>query len=793
MVGPFLDLGAHRETLDKGRLWRAVGVDGRVRDTVRRFPGFKYLSGFPLSNVEPVFFKTAAIQRGDSTEAIRGFVLGYKPTASATTVTVSFVGFDTSTSVWLTHQIATGVSLSARIDCAILNRNLFVSIKGVANYLVTWSTVTNALATRTYLGRTLINVTTYQTGGALKGYLGGYYNNNNGSDYRVMARWFSPRRSAWAPASEIKVLTSTSNQSIDYIRIQLTSADVLTRIQQGYTKLYVYRTINAGGTLYLEQIVNWPENPASDGADNNAVDDQFNGPQGTFGSGGYDIFVGGRAGDVHQPTSSPKQWGLGLTDNALVQQRIYDPFIDAEGDPPISGLCAKYQEGMVIADIPASTNPASQATTVRWSTLFAPSAEMFPLADHFYSPSDPGHALLSLVPAGEYAFAVLDNTILRLHRSGGVMAVNELFRKIGGTGRYGAIASGNILHVVTVAGLMSVDGTSGRQDLVGVLDRLFVSSELGWNASLADVHLAFDGALNALVLQHTTREEMYLVWTGTGAVTTVIDAPFKFVAEGPDPVLGGPVRAWFITSNGAIFSVDHDRSNARQTMCGIPSDVNPQTTLLYPTGAVDQTTAIYLKNPVAVAGVDSPWVQIPDRAVGFTVYFLSGANIGLSRKITGVTALAGQSATGGYSGTAYKVALDATLPFACASGDIVSVAPVVMKVGFHGLRTGDDPDFWSRKTSQGMCAKMNLLRGVISPADNPYLKLHYQMYADNLVQPREQKVLMNEDVTRMWANIPHAGASLLPAVECYDSDVDLELVGVQVRGTISPSGAVNQP
>lgn len=792
-VGPILDLGAPPELLGIGHCWKLTGVDGRFADTFRRFPGFTRLnptihtdgnsrnSVIDLSAQGTIrFFKFAAIQKGDTDYVLRGFVL---QGSGAPTRAVIFFHYDTQDQRWYTISLGT-FSTTVDIDVAVAARNLILSVQGVSTTTWQWTynrkdngggTASTVLTTGTLSGVAsgpgsgpTSDVSPEGASTDNNGYLGGTV----ATTYRFMFRWYDPIRNLWTKRSVSNQTTLAGGSSTRAVKFTIGKAAVASRVAAGFTKLYCYRTIaGPGGAFGLEQIVNFNPDKYHAGADADSISDLMIGTEFATGVTSYRVYMGGAA-SAHQPagTSTPI-WSLGLNDTALTLQRAYDPLFDEEGSTPASGLMTAYGDMLISRGDTSVSNVGDTSATLRWSSLYANTPENFPESDHVYRPSVLGHRILSLREAGDYAYSIREDVVTRLHRNGNFLALNDLYRKVGGVSRYGDTSVGQSLYVVTPIGLMAIDGTSGRQDMVAAVERLIIDSTHYWRKTLGFVHLAFDGELGAMAMLNTATEEVYWLWFQNGVVTSLSDVPFTFVTEGPHPETGGADRSWWVTTDGRIFHVNFDRSAPRQTLCGAVGSDTVNGTASPDAGL--EKTRFKLKNYLGAA------VEPPANAAGFYVYFLSGNNRGTKRKVSLVTVDSGVK----------HLLFDTPLTQNMVEGDIVAIAPVAYDLGFWSIRDDEAPDLFARSTIHQMAARVRTNAGESNSAMNPALKLTYKVYREPFGRPREADVTLRLDPGYMYASVQETGYSLMPGVSCLTADLDFELHGLQVHGTLDETEA----
>lgn len=370
--------------------------------------------------------------------------------------------------------------------------------------------------------------------------------------------------------------------------------------------------------------------------------------------------------------------------------------------------------------------------------------------------------IYSLERAGDFVFACTDLGVIRFHKSGSYVAVNPLAFKWGVQGRDAATAMGSQLMLATSVGLMQVDGQTMQEQGVAAVQRLLSSTEF-WRSDLANIHLAYDAQLGALILFNKTQNEMYLLWPDTGGVTSLEDCPWIQSVEGVDPVSGGSPRSFWITSDGKVHTPDAEETSSKKTMYGGSSGdtVNGAATSGSTTTLVDTGAAF------------------ASAAKGFWVHFLSGDNAGSKRQISAVT---GTQLT-------WASALSAVV----AAGDSYGIAPIPFRVRGHQLPGQRGLDVFSRKIVTGMTANIDLLGGETTSA-NPNLRMIYKVYRHvGDTSPAEAQVILDEDVTRMAAPLQVQDTILFPEWVCLSSDLDFQLLSGRVSGKMTSSRAISGP
>jgi hypothetical protein len=356
-------------------------------------------------------------------------------------------------------------------------------------------------------------------------------------------------------------------------------------------------------------------------------------------------------------------------DNILVNQAQYNAFDDVvEFFPKKIKLLLPYQGTMLrvgTVPFPEGTETISDRDEVlSWGALNKYAPEQCRIADSTPLGSSQDEKALSLVTAGDYAFAVGDTSVFRMHRNGNLLAINEVQTLSGGVGRFGAVGVGTALWYMAPNGVYMVDGASGEYQLISALDRVVQDD---WKASLTAVHMGYDMLLGAVLLLNTTEEEMILLWNNTGAITQLNNVPFKFLTYGVDPKNADLNKSWTITNSGIVYSPNATRSTANYdgtpqgafTMCG------GDPTALWNAVVTTGSTSSAIKVTVPSGEFLDPG------AIGQKLHVLTGAQSYNARTISSVSY---PSANQTYTFISTSVTAASGTPFsAVLAGDVIKI------------------------------------------------------------------------------------------------------------------------
>lgn len=452
-----------------------------------------------------------------------------------------------------------------------------------------------------------------------------------------------------------------------------------------------------------------------------------------------------------------------MTDDALLTQEQYDAVFHEVGAMPRLKRLVGF-DGMLIG----VTDPREPATpdeswsdaerlpeAICWSAIHNGETENFPLLNYEELDS-PAERVLELYAGSSAAFATTNMGIYRIVRAGGSLNIVRVAYPLGVISRHGACVVGDVLYVVTRSGIKEIDGLTGEVRNVRQLNRLVIDDKR-WAGSLDAVHVGYDSFAGCIVLLNTTRQEMVLFWESTAAVTRIIDAPWTFLASGPDVLTNdGGQRAYLVDADGKSHTIDAYREAGKVTMFG---------------GGASDT----VNGSVTSAGsslVDSA-AAFSAGCVGFKAYILSGD-------------LAGESATITARTSATELAISG-LSDDLAVGDRYSIAPVVVQLRFPRLSGLGHDDPFVRKLAANMMAALQELQGETTTSDpNAFLYAGLHSGASSLV---EGTVAMSSVPDKVVVTTNVGRASLYPYLATYGSNMDYEVDALLVQGDLPPSEA----
>jgi hypothetical protein len=451
------------------------------------------------------------------------------------------------------------------------------------------------------------------------------------------------------------------------------------------------------------------------------------------------------------------------TDTGLVTQTKFDAIEEAFGPAPRMKRIAQYNGLLVgITDIaePSSLeddwDEADQRTEeLCWSHTGKLEPENFP-TENRYPPEDSGEKFLSLEQAGDHLFAISNGSVYQITRTGSPLALTRVLSRLGGVSRYAATGVGNVLFIVTKSGVKSIDGNTRAVKSISAMDRIIVSDR-EWAQSLGAVSLEYDATLGALIFFNTTKDECFILWESTGAVTRLKDCPWSFMVGGEDVLTDGPQRAYFIDDAGVVTCIDAAREMGKRSMCGTGAGetVNGTCTTGSSTQIID-TAAVF-----------------PVNCVGHQVYIHNGDMEGDSVEIT----VRNSDTTITVSG----------LSESTATTTRYSVAPIVTELVMSQLDVEKGIDPFVRKIATAMSAAFSDLGGETGSSDtNAYIRMGLWRNRQRLT---EVEVTLNILPDKCVAKTDVGDVRVYPSLRFLGGNMDFELQGLLIHGVLGISEA----
>jgi hypothetical protein len=575
VFGPYMDAGRNPNALQKGTFAEIVGADGRFIGGIKPFPGFKFVVslGSVVSGLAPQFLRYFAIQKGTTTNQLRGFVVLGSVDGNITQ-NLYLVYYDTGTAAWASYTVATGVSSTASIGNASVGKFLYVAVGGSAPLTLfhdgtNWQKRTMGPQ---YLAPALpVTPTEVTSGGVLPP-----------GTYGVAYRFYDPDRGVYSGMSYIAdgVVADTGGVSCLQFDIPYPGtggADV----HANFTSIQIFRTITAAsaGSTFDAGVLYWETS--------------------------VPISTAWTSGTYHALTGNYAKAGTLYPDVVLVQQTAYDPWENLPGTPPQSGAIDYYQSTMFMGRPPTASGGLGG---FQWSGVTSFDPENFN-PNHLCRGSPGEGEVLKFVQAGDVEYALTSNVIYRIRKLGTQLSVSRLHSGRGLVSSTAAHGVGDDLLLLTPLGIAVVNGNDGSMAVHTELDRLIYGR---WAPTLDYVFSGYDAALGASIWVNPYQREAIILWHTTKLVTLLKGVYGTTGDSGPDPVSGGVPRFYLVGDNGAVLTPDLSAT---------------------PTGTMDGITgASVLNGTVTTASSDGSIVDsglTPDSSlVGARIYGVTGAYAG---------------------------------------------------------------------------------------------------------------------------------------------------------------------
>jgi len=739
LIGPFMDAGGSLVNLKDGFFSKLVGVDGRYQRCIRKFLGFQFAfwgltGGFLDRNTltpNLKFFNILRDKLSGGTEVRRCSLYGK---ATIRSQAIEDAGASASGAGTLTLT-----DWNADTDVAANGRFTYCFSEGETPRV--WSDPPAAVVTTEDLGPTAFAATmTAPTAGAPSdedGYL------SFRGTYDIAYRWVHPVRGVASDLSPRLSYTFAEDAGSEcYLPVTCDRPEALS---SSWTTLRVYRTINQrgpldvyqGGVLFLEQEI-------EDATDGQSVN----------------------IGEVD----------VGLTDIALVQQDMFDPWADPVIAPPKGSACAFYEGSLFAAKI-------SGEQGFYWSNPYKEAPEEFG-ANYKFDGSGGDGDTLRFLEVASHLIAVCEAAIYRITKNGGQISVVKLTDSYVPVRKECITRVGNTLLLLTVQGIVGLDVNTGAIELYSHADRILheqwslpftlpaeeddesvdVSTSFDW------LTMAHDDALGCTFILHPEKFETLCIWSTTKGVTLLEGTPYHIVAEGLDMGSKDADELWLNTRRA--FFLDRDGAVLKPSLTGSP------------VSAVDRSkggTAAAFTLYEEGEGTQAASLTCDDLSeydVGKAVYVTSGTTQGLLGIITSVNSVGEsvmiENSEDGPEDTTMYYPVDlllgepadyvGALTFSedyqyIPSGTHYQIAPTPFKAYFKPLMVGENPRF-SRKVLHSGQFHFSLLNGFSTEGVNDVFRV---------------------GVYRNYSQTPAVSSTLVPSLNPAANSVRLNVDGVVLQ------------
>ena len=358
-----------------------------------------------------------------------------------------------------------------------------------------------------------------------------------------------------------------------------------------------------------------------------------------------------------------------LPDTALVQTDFYDPSTDSIVSPPQSGTIARYQGMTLMGQALTDDEPYSILT----SSLTHTSPEYFTTYNVREGNSDRGRPNRFL-KAGDSAFANHPGGFVHVYKSSVERPLQFVDTILGPglDGKWACHVMGNSILMISAGQLRQMGGNDANiVDLPGV-QRLLSDD---WKTHISDyVSSGYDAQLNCSMFLNSERDEILCLWHGTGAMSLLEGANFRWLTSGPDITDGGKHRIYMVTKEGLVVSPDYANAGS-----GTMFDISSSYTLAGAATGGTTTTLV------------SSGATFHAAMVGAYLYMIDGDNAGLGRVISSVD-------------VGNDTLTTAAFPNTPAYGKRWAVSPVPVHVVLAPIRTMNAPESMVNFDRQKMLA-----------------------------------------------------------------------------------------
>jgi hypothetical protein len=752
-----LDRRNNRSMIGEGRTSMLYGADGRFSGAIRRFPGFKKLRQLTpeagKTYDEVYFFQPFSIQKGNTTEYLRGFVVYGKYDTTSYTARLHY--YDQNAGSWDATNIETGLSAGETISIAENGKTLYYARLGGTAQSIFWSGTAGGGS----ISIEDMGPGDFGTGDtALTAPTAAQYDDGGGTDYSGMLDigtyliGYRLRDTDRGVYSGVSPLTEVETDA-DGVSIVVTGtfAEATTNIED-FDTVEVFRTISAevagdtyaGGVLYK-----CGEALLVDGGANRTF---------TY-VAGLDTSGGSLPGVL--PTYYDE-----LRDNQLVQQIIVDPIAEYAAAPPDSGVVAFYQ-GVTFMAGTNSTGAADARTRLQWSPVESRNPENFPPLNSAYVDSVLGE-LVALVNAGDSLFGFSPNGSLRITRVGPRHSFYTLHTGRGPVSKNAITAVDNSIFFVSPNEALYMDASSATLTSVGALGRVITDE---WSGTLDSVSCCYDASLGAIVTLNDDLDEAVLIWSSNNSVSQLGDLPFVLCGSGIDPEVSGTgtnsLRGFYIMNDGRVYyaNADADTTGISLTTLGLSGTVRGSCTVTGTTVTI-----------VGSANTD---------AIGGYIYLTDGSPTGnraayARRKVTNATGSAYtiDSAVSDQTPTQYEL------------------SPVPMKVRYWPLAWNSLPadvrQAYPRYMFRRIKAKsMQVLSSDSSlPTGAKWVAGVYRNFEDT--KDKEVMISVDTDPSDSVGYIPCDAHVFEPGIDLFVAGGIVELVALNVQLAVSGSKNIGE-
>jgi len=212
-----------------------------------------------------------------------------------------------------------------------------------------------------------------------------------------------------------------------------------------------------------------------------------------------------------------------LHDTALVQQERYDPFADPVVLPPQSGVAIFYENTVWAAQDPAINGGVG----IVWTNPNKANSEEFGSQYQYNGLASDGRPLRMII-AGDNMFVLTSAVVYKVRKVGSQIAISRFVLDRGLVGPLAITSFDRDLILVTWQGLVIINGETGASSLFVSLEGFFRDD---WNWNLRTIELAYDSDMGCTFVFHPTFKEMICIWDATRAATLLKNCDFVKITD----------------------------------------------------------------------------------------------------------------------------------------------------------------------------------------------------------------------------------------------------------------------
>jgi len=433
-------------------------------------------------------------------------------------------------------------------------------------------------------------------------------------------------------------------------------------------------------------------------------------------------------------------------------ENMYDPSKDAIVAPPASGAIARYQGITLMAQALADDDPYD----ILVSSLTHVSPEYFTTYNQRKGKSGRGRPL-RFIEAGDSAFALHPAGFTHIYQSGGDRGIQfvDTINKVGLDGKWAAHSMGNSIVMISAGLLRLMGGNDANVSDVPGVGRLLADD---WQSDLADqVSSGYDARLNASLFLDSARAEILLLWHGTGGLSLLEGANFRWMTSGPNIADGGVTRAYFVTRRGRIVRADVDKSGTG-TMQGLADGYTLSGSV---TGGTDHTLV-------------SAGATFHDDMVGARVYMIDGDNAGDWVVISRVTA-----------GTCTLTLGPGWFRHSVGCGDRFVISPVPVHIELSAIRTMDSAEplvSFDRHKMSGLKAKLGKITGGPNVKTTHTIRVGAYRNADDAIETPTAEMALSDVIKNAACAFdkPVDGLDVMPYLEYLGVGTSFEITDIEI-------------